>query len=207
MTFFSVENIAFTVFNYPLSFVELLATLFGIISVFLASRSSVLTWPTGIVNECGLFLIFFQVQLYADMFLQVFFLFVTLYGWYHWSRPEVRKNIIVIGQKTLLKLLVLLTFSTICVGYCVARLHNFLPSIFQKEAAFPYIDSLVTTASIIATFLLAKKVLQTWIFWIIVDVVSIGLFFSRGIYFIALEYVIFLVMAFYGYFHWRNKLV
>jgi|SRR3954469_6318294 len=207
MSLFSVENTAFTIFNYPLSFVELIATLFGLVSVFLASRSSVLTWPTGILNECGFFLVFFQVQLYADMFLQVFFLLVTIYGWYHWCKPEVQKDTIVISSNVLLKLLALLVFSTIFVGSTVARLHDFFPLIFQKQAASPYIDSFVTTASIIATFLLAKKILQTWIFWIIVDVVSIGLFFSRGIYFVALEYVIFLAMAFYGYFYWRKKLV
>jgi nicotinamide mononucleotide transporter len=207
MSFFSVENIAFTVFNYPLSFVELLATLFGLVSVFLASRSNVLTWPTGILNECSLFILFFQIQLYADMFLQVFFLVVTLYGWYYWSKHEAQKDTVVVGQKALLKLLILLVFSTIFMGSVVAQLHNFLPMIFQKQAASPYIDSFVTTASIIATFLLAKKILQTWVFWIIIDVVSIGLFFSRGIYFLALEYAIFLVIAFYGYFYWRKKLV
>jgi nicotinamide mononucleotide transporter len=207
MSFFSVENIALTVFNYPLSFVELTAILFGLVSVFLASRSNVLTWPTGILNECSLFLLFFQVQLYADMFLQVFFLLVTLYGWYYWNRHVTQKNTIMISQKTFIKLLVLLACTTIFVGSIVAQLHELLPTIFQKQAASPYIDSFVTTASIIATFLLAKKILQTWIFWIIVDVVSIGLFFSRGIYFVALEYVIFLAMAFYGYFYWRKNLV
>jgi len=207
MSFFSVENIAFTLFNYPLSFVELVATLFGLVSVFLASRSSVLTWPTGILNECGFFLVFFQVQLYADMFLQIFFLLVTLYGWYHWRKLDVQKNIILISRKTLLILLAILIFSTIFVGSMVTRLHDFFPLIFQKQAASPYIDSFVTTASVIATFLLAKKILQTWIFWIIVDVISIGLFLSRGIYFVALEYVIFLAMAVYGYFYWRKNLV
>ncbi len=207
MSFFSVENIAFTVFNYPLSFVELLATFFGLVSVFLASRSNLLTWPTGILNECSLFILFFQVQLYADMFLQVFFLVVTLYGWYYWNKHDAQKDTVVVSRKALLKLLVLLVFSTLFMGSIVAQLHNFLPMLFQKQAASPYIDSFVTTASVIATFLLAKKILQTWIFWIIVDVVSIGLFFSRGIYFLALEYVIFLIIAFYGYFYWRKKLV
>lgn len=207
MSFFSVENIAFNVLNYPLSFVELLAAFFGLVSVFLASRSNVLTWPTGILNECSLFILFFQVQLYADMFLQVFFLVVTLYGWYYWNKHEAQKDTMRASQNTLLKLLLLLAFSTLFIGSIVAQLHIFLPTIFEKQAASPYIDSFVTTASIIATFLLAKKILQTWFFWIIVDVVSIGLFFSKGIYFLALEYVIFLVIAFYGYFYWRKKLV
>ena len=135
MSFSSVESIAFTVFNYPLSFVELVATFFGLVSVFLASRSNVLTWPTGILNECSLFILFFQVQLYADMFLQAFFLVVTLYGWYYWGKHEAQKDTVVLSQKAFLKLLVLLVFSTIFMGSIVAQLHNFLPMLFQKQAA------------------------------------------------------------------------
>ena len=73
MTFFDINTIAFEVIGYPVSYVELIGTLFGLISVYFASRANILTWPTGIINEFFLFILFFQVQLYADMFLQVYF--------------------------------------------------------------------------------------------------------------------------------------
>jgi nicotinamide mononucleotide transporter len=71
--------------GYPISYVELIGTLFGLVSVYFASRANILTWGTGIVNEIFLFILFFQVQLYADMFLQIYFFVVTLYGWYNWN--------------------------------------------------------------------------------------------------------------------------
>ena len=78
MHFFDIASAAFTVIGYPISYVELIGTLFGLISVYFASRANILTWSTGIVNEVFLFILFFQVHLYADMFLQVYF-FVLLY--------------------------------------------------------------------------------------------------------------------------------
>jgi len=73
MIFFDINNIAFTVLNYPISYVELIGTLFGFISVYLAAKANILTWSTGIINELFLFIMFFQIQLYADMFLQIYF--------------------------------------------------------------------------------------------------------------------------------------
>lgn len=73
MSFFDIENIAFQILNYPISYVEFIGALFGLVSVYLAAKANILTWGTGIVNELFLFILFFQVQLYADMLLQVFF--------------------------------------------------------------------------------------------------------------------------------------
>ena len=82
MHFFDIENIVLQFLGYPVSYVELIGTLFGLASVYFASRANILTWGTGIVNEVFLFLLFFQIQLYADMFLQIYFFVVTLFGWY-----------------------------------------------------------------------------------------------------------------------------
>jgi nicotinamide mononucleotide transporter len=86
MAIFDINNVAFEIIGYPISYVEMIGTLFGFISVYLATKTNILTWGTGIINELFLFILFFQVQLYADMFLQVFFFAVTLYGWYYWKQ-------------------------------------------------------------------------------------------------------------------------
>src|SRR5688500_5723605 len=91
--FFSVENIAFNVPGYPISYVELIGTVFGLVSVYYASKANIITWPTGIINEAFLFILFFQVQLYADMFLQIYFFAVTLYGWYRWNKMPDKNSI------------------------------------------------------------------------------------------------------------------
>lgn len=88
MNFFDTKNIAFQILDYPLSYVELIGTLFGFLSVYLATRANILTWATGIINELFLFILFFQVQLYADMFLQIYFFIITLYGWYKWNSKK-----------------------------------------------------------------------------------------------------------------------
>ena len=105
MTLFDINNIANEIIVYQISYVELIGTLFGLISVYLATKTNILTWATGIINELFLFILFFQVQLYADMFLQVFFFVVTLYGWYNWKEIPKENGITKTELKTKIWLL------------------------------------------------------------------------------------------------------
>lgn len=206
MNLFDIENIAFEVLNYPISYVELIATLFGLISVYLATRANILTWSTGIVNELFLFILFFQVQLYADMFLQVYFFVITLYGWYNWKNKSKEHNITSIDLRSKLWLSFIIILSTLIAGYLFSKIHLYLPLYFKIEASYPYADSWVMVLSIIATVLLAKKKIETWYLWIIVDLVCVCLFFKKGIIFLGLEYLIFLGLASYGLLNWKRQL-
>jgi len=206
MTFFDIKNIAFEIIGYPISYVELIGTLFGLLSVYFASRANILTWTTGIINELFLFILFFQVHLYADMFLQVFFFIVTLYGWYNWKQKPQQNSITSISSKTKIWLASVLIISTIIAGFFFKNIHLYLPNYFKIQAAFPFIDSFVMVLSIIATVLLAKKKIETWYFWILVDIVCIFLFFKKGIVFLALEYLVFLGLATYGLWNWKKQL-
>jgi len=207
MQFFEISNIAFEVLGYPISYVELMGTIFGLISVYFASRANILTWPTGIANEFFLFILFFQVQLYADMFLQVYFFVVTLYGWYNWRKTPEEGSITSISSKSKIWLVGIIAIGTLVVGFLISRIHLYLPQYFEIEAAFPYADSLVMVLSIIATVLLARKNIETWYLWILVDVICVVLFFQKGIVFLSLEYLIFLGLATYGLLNWRKQLV
>lgn len=206
MDFFSIGHVAFQVLGYPVSYIELTGTLFGLISVYYAARANVLTWPTGIFNEVALFILFFQVQLYADMFLQVFFLVVTIFGWYNWKMNTTELPISRLGDNAVKVYSVMLITGTVLMGMLISRLHLWLPSYFPLPAAYPYIDSFVMVASILATLLLAKKRIETWILWIALDVVCVVLYLVKGIYFLSLEYVIFLGLAYAGWLQWRKKL-
>src|SRR5690349_24874971 len=93
MNFFDIKNTAFEIIGYQISYVELIGTLFGFISVYFASKANILTWSTGIINELFLFILFFQIQLYADMFLQLYFFAVTIYGWRKWKINNTPKSI------------------------------------------------------------------------------------------------------------------
>ncbi|WP_373709628.1 nicotinamide riboside transporter PnuC [Kaistella sp.] len=206
MTFFDIKNIAFEIIGYPISYVELIGTLFGLLSVYFASRANILTWTTGIINELFLFILFFQVHLYADMFLQVFFFLVTLYGWYNWKQKPQQNSITSISSKTKIWLASVLIISTIIAGFFIKNIHLYLPNYFKIRAAFPFIDSFVMVLSIIATVLLAKKKIETWYLWILVDIVCVFLFFKKGIVFLALEYLVFLGLATYGLWNWKKQL-
>ena len=206
MDFFEIQNIAFQVLGYPISYVELIGTLFGLVSVYCASKANILTWPTGIVNEIFLFILFFQVQLYADMFLQVYFFIVTLYGWYNWKTNTKEKIISEINFRNKLRLQAAICIFSLLSGFLFANIHFYLPNIFTVKAAYPFIDSFIMVSSIIATVLLARKKVENWYLWITVDIVCVGLYFKKGVYFLSLEYFIFLGLASYGLYNWRKQL-
>src|SRR4051794_32655767 len=117
MQFFQIENIAFHVMGYPLSYIELIGTLFGLISVYYASKADILTWPTGIINEVFLFVLFYQVQLYADMFLQIYFLIVTVFGWYKWKSNTANVPVTSAGPTAIKLIALIMVPGTVIVGY------------------------------------------------------------------------------------------
>ena len=207
MQLLDVNFVAFTVLGYPLSYIELVATFFGLISVYLASRENIITWPTGVTNEFGFFLIFFQVQLYADMLLQVFFFIVTLYGWFYWGRERKYCGVSVLKSAHRRFLLLGVIVGTLLLGFLISNLHVLFPETFENPADYPFIDSFTTTASVVAMVLLARKKLESWVLWIVVDIVSIGLYWVKGIHLISLEYFVFMFIAFSGFISWRRNLV
>lgn len=206
MTFFDINNIVFEIIGYPISYVELIGTMFGLLSVYFASRANIFTWSTGIINELFLFILFFQVQLYADMFLQVYFFVVTLYGWYNWNQKPKENSITSINLKTKIWLLCAILIGTIIAGFLFSNIHLYFTHYFKTQAAFPYADSFVMMLSIVATILLAQKKIETWHLWIAVDLVCVFLFFKKGIVFLAIEYLVFLGLATYGLLNWKKEI-
>ena len=206
LAFFSIENAWFTLWSYPVSYLEAIGTLFGVVSVYLAARANIHTWSTGIVNVLLFVSIYYQVQLYADMLLQIYFLVMSVYGWLVWHKRKtgVPGNIISLGVKKQVCLYLAIAGGAIGLGLLIDNLHNFLPVWFSQPAAFPLADALTTVLSIFATILLARKIMQSWILWIMVDLISVTLYWQRGIYLVALEYVLFLIIATAGFLQWRK---
>lgn len=206
MHFFEIANTAFTVIGYPISYVELIGTVFGLISVYFASRANILTWSTGIINEAFLFILFFQVHLYADMFLQVYFFVVTIYGWYNWNTTTIENKISAINSKTRWLTAFIIIIGSMVSGLLIKNIHLYLPNYFKIAAAYPFTDSFVMMLSITATVLLARKKIENWHLWIIADAICVVLYFKKGVYFLSLEYLIFLGLASYGLYHWKKRL-
>jgi nicotinamide mononucleotide transporter len=207
MHFFEIENTAFAIAGYSVSYVELIGTVFGLISVYFASKANILTWGTGIINELFLFLLFFQVHLYADVFLQVYFFVVTIYGWYNWNAGMGEKKIAVLGSKSRWRIFFIIVAASLVSGYFIKNIHIYLPGYFKIEAAYPFADSSVMIMSIVATVLLARKKIENWHLWIVTDAICVILYFKKEVYFLAFEYLIFLGLASYGLYNWEKQLV
>lgn len=198
-----------TVFDYPISYIEFTGTCFGLLSVWLATKANIHTWTIGILNVIAFSIFYYQIQLYSDMFLQVFFLATSLLGIWQWLKKKPLKNdkkITYLKLKSQILIASSAILFTFVLGYLMARIHLYFPDYFQQAASFPYPDALTTVLSIFATFLMAYKRVECWVLWIIVDVICIILYYQKGVIFISLEYVVFLVMASIGLFQWLKSI-
>jgi len=200
----SISNTFVSVFGYPLSYIELAGTLTGLISVWFAAKAKIWTWPTGLINVTCFFLIFFEIHLYADMFLQVYFFITSIYGWLVWNSRRDHHTIEVLPTAKRTWLLIAVIASTIVFGLLVKNIHLLLPTIFNKPASYPFPDTFVAVISIIATVLLAQKKLENWILWITADVISVVMYAKKGVLFISIEYAVFLCLASWGLVTWRK---
>lgn len=179
-----------------MSLLEIFANLFNLISVFLANRNSVHTWWIGIIGGVLYGAMFYEVKLYADVILQVFFILTNLYGWWAWLHGGAEREelpITRVAVRQLLLFAVLAITLTAGHGFLLYRL---------TDASFPFIDSTILVLSIIAQFLLMRRKLESWIFWIIVDVIAVPLYSAKGLYLTSAIYFLFLINAVWGLINW-----
>lgn len=212
MNFFDIDHILFTAWNYPVSYLEFFGLISGIIAVLLSAFANVWSWPIGIINVTLSFFLFFQVQLYPDMFLQVFFFVTNVLGWWRWTHPkpfeEDRKHELKVSLMKGNELL-LLVFTgmggTILLGFFAENLHTLFPTVFTKPSAAPYLDAFITVMSVITTFYLIQKKIESWIIWLIVDMIATYLYYVRDIKLYALLYFIFCFIAAFALWNWIRE--
>ncbi len=195
-----------------MSYLEFFGTIAGAIAVWLSARAIIWSWPIGIINVVLFFFLFYQVQLYPDMFLQAFFFVTNLMGWWRWANPkpgeENQKNELkatFMGWKKFTAISLIGIVGTYLFGTFAKNLHELFPGIFSLPSAFPYADSFVTVMSIITTFFMIQKKIECWIIWIVVDIVAAYLYFSKGIKFVGLEYLVFCFIAAFGFWNWIRE--
>ena len=204
--FFDITNVFFTIANYPVSYIEFIGSLAGIIAVYYAAKSDIKTWPIGLINIILFFIIFYKVQLYSDMFLQCYFFGISIYGWIYWiGREKEHKPIQILNLQQRIKLALIVLVSTILFGYFISNIHVYFPALFPRPAAFAYADSFVAVTSVVANTLMARRIFENWFLWIVVDIICVYLYFSKDIVFVSIEYFIFLCLAVYGHSSWWNE--
>jgi nicotinamide mononucleotide transporter len=181
------------------STIEIVAAVFGIISVYLSTRENIWSWPTAIVNVGLYILVFYQARLYADMGLQVFYLGLSIYGWYEWLYGGANRTELHVTRASPRFLMVggvLTVAGSLVLGTALSR---------TTDAAIPYLDSALTVTSLFAQFMMTRKLLQNWMLWIALDIVYVPMFISRKLYPTAVLYAVFLVLAIMGLLQWRRS--
>jgi nicotinamide mononucleotide transporter len=181
--------------------IEWVAAIAGAVSVYLSARQKILSWPTAIVNVSLYTFIFYQSGLYSDMGLQVVYLVLSLYGWSQWLHGGAHRSALRVSRASST---VWLVAGAIAAAFwmALAWYTSRLPGV-----ALPYLDSGLTTLSLVAQWMMTRKILENWVLWIIADIVYVPMYISKGLYVTAGLYAVFLVLAIMGLVQWRRSLV
>ena len=185
------------------NYVELLGAILGIIYIFFSIRQSILTWPVGLLTSLLYVWVFFVSKLYADMGLQMYYVVISIYGWYEWLRGNQTNHSEPIRISRLpLKLGAILSVISLVIFFLIwFVLKNY------TDSTVPIADSLATALSIVATWMLARKILEHWLVWIFVDAFSAGLFWYKDLLPTVFLFVVYTVMAYIGYCEWKKMFV
>lgn len=210
---FNINTIFFTFWGYPMSYLEFFGTIFNLWCVWLTAKNKVSSWPIGIIGVILYIFLFYQIQLYSDFIEQLYFLVTGFWGWYVWTHPnneqKDQENNLKITDNPLQTNLIWagVTFGgTLLLGYFMSNVHLYFPAFFPEAASFAYLDAFTTVMSIVATILMVKKKVECWYLWILVDIIGICLYYVKDVKFIALEYLIFLILAIQGLIQWRKAI-
>lgn len=178
---------------------EALAVSLGIAYVILAARENIWCWPAALLSTAIFSYLFWDVSLLMESALNVYYLVMAVYGWWTWSKTEnhqpnqihswaIQKHLICIGVIILLALVS---------GALLSR---------YTQAELPFLDSITTWAAVIATYMVAQKVLENWLYWIVIDAISIYLYLDRELYLTAVLFAAYVIIAAYGWHSWKKSL-
>lgn len=182
--------------------IEIFGVVTGILYVILEVRQNSLLWPLGLLTSATYIYVFFQGKFYADMGLQVYYVLISIYGWYYWSRGGERSDegklpVTRAGSRQLLLLLLIFFLAWTGIYFLLDRL---------TDSTVPLGDSFTTALALVATWMLARKIIEHWFLWIVANLVSIALYIYKGLYPTVILYAIYALMAVYGYLEWKKTM-
>lgn len=184
------------------NYIELFAALTGFVYIYFSINEKIWLWPWGIATSSFLVVVFFTSKFYADMGLQVYYVVISIYGWAHWARkgklfeeknlPVIKLNFALSLRLLLISILIFITIAFILIRF--------------TDSPIPWWDSFTTSLSIVATWMLARKYIEQWLIWILVDMVSTGLYIYRELYITAILMTVYGILAIVGYRVWKKSL-
>ena len=178
---------------------EIVAAILAIAYLILAMLQDIRCWVAWIISSLMYFFVMYSANLYMEALLQIFYIFIGLYGLYQWRFKADKKDALKIttwSVKNHLIVISALVFLTFISGYVLT---------IYTAAASPFIDAFTTWGAIAASYLVAKKILENWFYWFVIDFVSVFLFISRELYPTALLFIVYLVLVVFGYSAWRKS--
>lgn len=225
MNIFSTSNILVHIplgpSGYDLSWIEAIGTVFGLLCIWYASKEKIINYLFGLINVTLFAVIFFQIQLYASLLLQLFFFVANIYGWYAWSRQtednQAELKIRWLSRAKSGSLGVVCLVAIIVMTFNIDSMFAYLTrwvlggvaltgtTIAMPELqpdAYPFWDSAMMVLSIAAMLLMTRKYVENWILWLVINLISVVIFSYQGVYFMALEYAILTLIALNGLWLW-----
>lgn len=178
---------------------EIIAVFFGFLSVWFSKNNNVLVFPTGMINTSIFVYLLLKWSLLGDMIINVYYFIMSIYGWYFWLKgTNNTESPISKVSNTDIRIIVLLFISS---SVFVSLVYTF----FDKwETIVSYIDILTTAIFFAAMWLMAKRKVESWIFWIVGNIISVPLYLHKGLAFTSIQYFIFTVIAIAGYIKWKE---
>ena len=180
---------------------EIIAVVFGILSVWFSKKNNILVYPTGMISTSIFTYLLFKWSLLGDMMINAYYFMMSIYGWYIWTRKvnNIVTPISKVGSPEKITSLIIFFFSL----SFVYGIYNY----FDKWGSYTsYIDNFTTAIFFVAMWLMANRKIENWIFWIIGNIISIPLYFYKGLTFTSIQYIIFTVIAISGYYTWKKIL-
>jgi nicotinamide mononucleotide transporter len=183
-----------------LTVLEFIGTAFALLGVYLTTRQNIWCWAVSIIAILIYIYIFYLSKLYGDSGLQVFYLIMSFYGWYEWLYGGKNKTELTISFASVFQIALLLCIGatgTLALGYFLSH---------HTDSDIPYWDAATTSFGLVATWLMARKIMQHWFFWIIIDILNTGIYLFKGLHITSFQYIIFTLLALYGYLQWKRSI-
>lgn len=179
---------------------EGIAVVTGMLSVWFAKNENILVYPTGIISVLIFVYILAHNKLYGDMGINAYYFIMSVYGWYNWTRKDNERHVIHISKSS---------FKENVYSFLIFLLFFIILIIVLKgytDSDVPFIDSFTTALFFVAMILMARKKIENWIAWIIGDLISIPLYFYKGLVLTSIQFLVFLGLAIAGYLSWKNSM-
>ena len=186
----------FSNLNFNWSVIESLAVLFSLLYVILAAKENIWCWGAALISVSLYVYICYTAKLYPETGLQIFYLIMAIIGYFTWNKKSKEK----IKEWSEFKHLIIII---------LGALFSFIMGFYfftYTESAMPIIDSITTTFSIIATYMVVKKVLGNWLYWIVIDLLSVYMYFHRDLHLTSLLFVAYATIAVFGYISWSHRI-